>query len=77
MGWRWCEQAWQHSRAPASRIINGNDKTDIMLASYRRDLGPGVQYRFNVFYADYKGENPGSTDDSKGYAVTTSVRIAF
>jgi hypothetical protein len=30
-----------------------------------------------VFYADFKGENPGSTDDSKGYAVTTSVRIAF
>ena len=69
--------AWQSSQAGASRIIKGDDKSDIVLASYRRDLGPGVQYRFNVFYADFKGENPGSTDDSKGYAVTTSVRIAF
>jgi hypothetical protein len=69
--------AWQSSQSPANRTIKGDDKSDIILASYRRDLGPGVQYRLNVFYADFKGENPGSTDDSKGYAVTTSVRIAF
>jgi hypothetical protein len=68
---------WQHSKSPADKTISGDDKTDILLASYRRDLGPGVQYRLNVFYADFKGENPGTTDDSRGYAVTTSVRIAF
>jgi len=76
-GKNWVSLGWQHSKSPADKTIKGNDKTDLFLASYRRDLAPGVQYRFNVFYADYKGENPGSTDDSKGYAVSTSVRVAF
>jgi len=69
--------AWVHGRSPASLTVKGDDKTDVVVASYRRELGPGVQYRFNVWHADFRGENPGSTDDNSGYAVTTSVRIAF
>jgi hypothetical protein len=68
---------WINSESPGSRTIAGDGKSDVALASYRRELGPGVQYRLNVFYADFKGERTGSTDDSRGYAVTTSVRIAF
>ena len=47
------------------------------MISYRRDLGPGVQYRLNLMYADYEGETVGSADDNEGIALTTSVRLAF
>ena len=48
-----------------------------VLASYRRNLGPGVQYRLNFMWADYEGEEPGKADDNSGVAVTTSVRLSF
>jgi outer membrane protein OmpU len=73
----WVSLGWINSKSPGSRTVAGDGKSDVLLASYRRDLGPGVQYRFNVFYADFQGEHTGSTDDTRGYAVTTSVRIAF
>jgi outer membrane protein OmpU len=53
------------------------DDTQIVLASYRRDLGPGVQYRLNLWWVDYTGENVGSTDDGETFALSTSVRVAF
>ena len=68
---------WMHGESPASKLVDGDDKSDQWLASYRRNLGPGVDYRLNFFYADHRGENPGSTDDNEGYAITTSVRVAF
>ena len=55
----------------------GEDETTIAMLSYRRDLGPGVQYRLNVMYGDFEGETIGSSDDNDGYAITTSVRLAF
>jgi predicted porin len=55
----------------------GEDETTIAMLSYRRDLGPGVQYRLNVMYGDFEGETNGSSDDNDGYAITTSVRLAF
>jgi hypothetical protein len=76
-GKNWVSLGWINSDGPGSRTVAGNGSSDVFLASYRRDLGPGVQYRFNVFYADFQGEKTGSTDDSRGYAVTTSVRVAF
>ena len=76
-GKNWVSLGWIDSKSPGSKTVSGDNKSDVLLASYRRDLGPGVQYRFSVFYANFKGEHPGSTDDSTGYAVTTSVRIAF
>jgi outer membrane protein OmpU len=55
----------------------GEDETTIAMLSYRRDLGPGVQYRLNLMYGDFEGETAGSADDNDGYAITTSVRLAF
>jgi hypothetical protein len=54
-----------------------DDESDRVLISYRRDLAKGVQYRLNLMYADFKGEDVGKSDDNEGVAVTTSVRVAF
>jgi hypothetical protein len=64
------------SESQASTTV-GDDETDIVLLSYRRDLGPGVQYRLNLWWVDYTGETVGSTDDSETFALQTSVRVAF
>jgi predicted porin len=68
---------WESNESPASKLVAGDDKTDRAKISYARDLGPGVEYRLNLFWADYQGENAGSADDNDGYALTTSVRVAF
>ena len=73
---------YAHAEDEHSRAIPGNDKLDQLMASYRRDLGPGVQYRLNLMWADWQQEDaPGTVDkslnDNSGYAATTSVRIAF
>jgi predicted porin len=60
-----------------SGIVDGDDENHVAMIAYRRTLGPGVQYRLNFFWADFEGETAGSTDDNDGYAVTTSVRVAF
>ena len=59
------------------RAVAAEDELNSVLVSYRRDLGPGVQYRLNFFWADYDGEAVGSGDDNEGIALTTSVRLAF
>ncbi|MBT5456421.1 MAG: porin [Rhodospirillaceae bacterium] len=65
------------NESEADRAVAGEDESDRMLISYRRDLGPGIQYRLNFHYADFQGENAGSADDNEGVAVSTSVRLAF
>lgn len=55
----------------------GKDETQVAMASYRREMGPGVQYRLNLMYGDYEGEAAGTGDDNSGYAITTSIRLAF
>jgi hypothetical protein len=65
------------SEDDASATVAGEDETTIAMLSYRRDLGPGVQYRLNLMYGDFEGEAIGSADDNDGYAITTSVRLAF
>ena len=65
------------NESEADRSVAGEDESDRMLISYRRDLGPGIQYRLNLHYADHQGENAGSADDNEGVAVSTSVRLAF
>jgi hypothetical protein len=47
------------------------------MLSYRRDLGPGVQYRLNLIYADFRGGAVGSSDDNQGVALTTAVFLSF
>ena len=66
-----------HAEAEGTRANTGEDELDQLMVSYRRDLGPGVQYRLNVMYADFDGEDVGSADDNDGYAITTSIRLAF
>ena len=55
----------------------GEDEFSSAMLSYRRALGPGVQYRLNLMWGDFEGEDVGSADDNDGYAITTSVRLAF
>lgn len=65
-------------KAESTRAIAGDDEAQRLMISYRRDLAKGVQYRLNFIYADFDGEdNTTLSDDSEGYAVTTSVRVAF
>lgn len=68
---------YMHVENDASETVAGEDQTDAVMVSYRRDLGPGVQYRLNFIWADYDGEAVGSADDNDGIALTTSVRLAF
>ena len=65
------------SESEGARATTGDDKTTQVMVSYRRELGPGVQYRLNVMFADFAGEVAGSADDNEGYAVSTSVRVGF
>lgn len=53
------------------------DRSDAAMLSYRRDLGPGVQYRLNLIYADFRGGVVGSSDDNQGVALTTAVFLSF
>jgi len=68
---------YAHIRSAAVRATAGDDEIDHGMFSYRRDLGPGVQYRLNFMWADYEGEDTGSADDNDGMAITTSIRVAF
>jgi len=65
--------AWVSSEEDAR---SAGDETDAIMASYRRDLAPGVQYRLNLIYADYS-DGSGEGNDNEGMALTTSVRLAF
>jgi predicted porin len=65
------------NESEADRAVAGEDESTRMQVSYRRDLGPGIQYRLNLSYADFEGEAVGSADDNEGVAVNTSVRLAF
>ncbi|NKB20334.1 MAG: porin [Alphaproteobacteria bacterium] len=58
-------------------VAAGDDEVQAAMLSYRRALGPGVQYRLNFIYGDWEGEDIGSADNNDGYAITTSVRLAF
>jgi len=68
---------YMHVTDEADRITAATDSTDAAMVSYRRNIGPGVQYRLNFMWADFEGENAGSADDNNGIAVTTSIRVSF
>lgn len=65
------------NEAEGSKANSRDDESNRLMASYRRDLAKGVQYRLNFIYADFDGETSGNSDDNEGVAVTTSVRVAF
>jgi hypothetical protein len=68
---------YAHVEADGTRANPEDDTLDHGMVSYRRDLGPGVQYRLNLMYVKFDGEAAGSIDDNEGVAATTSVRVAF
>ena len=67
-----------YGEARGSKANTKEDEADRLMVSYRRDLAKGVQYRLNLIYADFVGEDPGTgSDDNEAIAVTTGIRIAF
>lgn len=55
-----------------------NGETSLGMVSYRRTLGPGVNWTLNGMWADYQGTNNTATsDDNEGYALTTSIKVRF
>lgn len=65
------------NESEGSKAVSADDESDRIMVSYRRDLAKGIQYRLNFMYGDFEGETAGNSDDNEGYAVTTSVRVAF
>ena len=63
--------------ADGTKANTKDDEADRVMISYRRDLAKGIQYRLNLIYADFVGEDAGKDDDNEGLAVTTGVRVAF
>ena len=71
--------AYVYSTDDSGAVAGGanEDTAAALMASYQRNLAPGVQYRLNFIYAEYEGATAGSADDNEGVALTTSVRLAF
>ena len=65
------------NESEGAKSVRKDDESDRLLVSYRRDLAKGIQYRLSFMYADFEGETAGKGDDNEGFAVTTSVRVAF
>ena len=70
--------SYLHSETTADINVSGEDETDVVLAAYRRTLGPGVIWNVSVVYADHDGEdNTVTTDDADGWALTTGIKLSF
>jgi hypothetical protein len=53
-------------------------KTQQAMLSYRRTLGPGVNWMVQGMWANYSGVDTSTTSlSNKGYAVTSSVKVNF
>jgi predicted porin len=66
-----------HGENEAVIATPGDDELDSGMLSYARNLGPGVKWSVNLIWADFKGEDVGSSDDNDGTALTTAVRMNF
>ena len=55
----------------------GVDKSTAAMISYGRALGAGVSANVNLMYAEYVGEDAGSSDDNDGVALQTSINVKF
>jgi predicted porin len=65
-----------------TKTLTTEDKEQMFMASYRRTLGPGVNWDANLFYL--KSENEGTTEataaglsENSGWAFTTAIQLAF
>ena len=68
---------YAHNEVEGSKATSKDDQSDRVQVSYRRDLGPGMQYGLNFYYADFEGETAGSGDDNEGIGISTSIRVRF
>jgi predicted porin len=54
---------------------------EAFMISFRRILGPGVNWDANLFWAEQKGEQgsttAGTKKDNDGWALTTAIQLAF
>jgi predicted porin len=66
-----------YGEAGGTKANTKDDEADRLMVSYRRDLAKGIQYRLNLIYADFVGEDAGKGDDNEAIAVTTGIRVAF
>ena len=66
-----------HNESEGAKATSKDDQSDRVQVSYRRDLGPGMQYGLNFYYADFEGETAGSGDDNEGIGISTSIRVRF
>ena len=58
-------------------VSGPKDKTKQAMLSFRRTLGPGVNWLVNGMWAKYDGATAGPSDDNKGWAVTSSIKVNF
>jgi hypothetical protein len=65
-------------KAKQETAVNGpSDKITQAMLSYRRTLGPGVNWLLNGMYAKYDGAASAGHLDNKGTAITTSIKVNF
>ena len=68
---------YTHVEGEGTRANTALDEIDAVKVSYEYTLGPGVEYRLNFFWADWVGEDTGSSDDNEGIAISTGIRLSF
>jgi predicted porin len=60
----------------AEKSAVGDEEEDAFMASYRRTLGPGVNWTANLIWADVQDD--GTTGKSNdGWAISSSIRLIF
>ena len=69
--------AYFTAEVEGSVAIPGDDEVDTIWLGYRRNLGPGVQWRNTLAYVDWDDETDVSQNSSDGWAVSTSIFLAF
>jgi hypothetical protein len=62
----------------ASTVPNGDesDKVDRAIASYARNLAPGIKWTANLIWASFN-DGPVTDIDNRGFAATSTIRLQF
>jgi hypothetical protein len=75
---------YRNGTADGSRTNSGEDEEEMAMLSYRRTLGPGVNWDANLFYLSSKNEGGaevtaanGNLTENNGWAFTTAIQLAF
>ena len=68
---------WHMGEDEGDPTIAAANESDIVVGSVRHTLGPGVRVYASALYVDWRGEDPGSTDDNNGWALVSGIRLDF